>query len=218
MHKFNKQIFIVYLVTVSFFLLFQQTYGQTTNEILDQEINLDIKKGTLYQVFSALGSLEEIPTGFEGTTDFNFQTDKIIQIQNGTLREILDSIIKQEPNYTWEIRDGVVNLYPINLRDDNLKTLLETRIKTFSIGKESNRNQISDLIENLEEIKTTLEEKKIRLVVSAWTTRYVTNSATDLEISDADLTTVLNKIVKRSCDSKLWTIHRDSNGTVFLIF
>lgn len=53
------------------------------------------------------------------------------------MREILDSIIKQESDYKWEIRDGVVNIYPARAKDEILRTFLDTKIKNFSSKKES---------------------------------------------------------------------------------
>jgi hypothetical protein len=219
MTKFTKRMLTACFGAVLIFLLFQSYFGQTQNEdILDKKINVVVKKGTLYQVCAQFGSLEGIPIGFEGGIGMDMGAGKIIEIESGTLREILDSIIKQEPDYKWEVQDGVVNIYPVRSRDDVIKTLLETNFENFSSKKEGGRQEIARYIEDHYKIVTFLNSRQIQLSLFTRADLYAKDETTDVYISSVDLRGVLNKVVKDSGDSKLWSISRAKNGDIFLAF
>jgi len=93
--------------------------------------------------------------------------------------------------------------------------LLETKIKSFSSRKEKGRIQIADNIGNAEEIKTLLDAKQIRLSTFARTSLDVADATTDIDLSDTDLKSILNKVVKDSGDSKVWLIERTKEDRIF---
>lgn len=220
MSELSKRVFAAYSGVFLIFLLFQNSLAQTPDkDILDREINPTIKTGTVYQIFAGLDPLGELSKGFEGAADFDFGKGKIIQVEKGTLREILDSIVKQEPDYTWELRDGVINVYPVKSRDELLKILLETTIKNFSSGKEKGRVQIAENIRNSEEIKKFLDSGQIRLGGFTRANLHAADATTDIDLSNTDLRSLLNKVVKDSGDSKLWTLMRiKEDGGILLAF
>jgi hypothetical protein len=216
--KFTGRVCGIYGGIVLIILLFHNSFGQTQNkDILDRKIDLDIK-GNLFQLCVVLASLKEIPVGLEGAADFSSGEDKSIQIQPGTLREILDSIVKQEPKYVWELRDGVINFYPASSRDAILKALLETKIKSFSSKKDAGRVGIRDNILRLEPVKALLTSKQIRLGFFTSARLDVKDETADINISNTDLKGLLNKVVYDSGDSKLWTIQRVPDGNILLTF
>ena len=93
--------------------------------------------------------------------------------------------------------------------------MLETKIKSFSSRKEKGRIQIADNIGNAEEIKTLLDAKQIRLSTFARTSLDVADATTDIDLSDTDLKSILNKVVKDSGDSKVWLIERTKEDRIF---
>ena len=219
MLKSTRRILGVYLGVIFIFLLFHNSYGQIQNkEILDRVINLNLKGEKLSLICYSLANFEKIPMGFEEAADFDVKNNESVQIKTGTLREILDSIVEQEPNYTWEIRDGVVNIYPIRSRDEILKTLLETKIKNFSSKKDGGRQEIAKIINSSDEINALLNSKQIRLGTLTTANLYVKDATTDIDISNTDLKGILNKVVYDSGDSKLWKIRRTESGGILLVF
>jgi hypothetical protein len=208
--------FVLVLLSINHTL--SQTKG--TN-FLDEKINLSIKTGNIFQISSGL-AFDRVPIGFEGATDFDIKSDvRNIKIENGTLREILDSIIKQEPKYTWEAQDGIVNIYPIQSRDEILKVLLETNIKDFWSRKETGKPQISRNINNSEEVSKFLDSKKVRLLISTRTKPYAEEELIpDTDLSNTNLRKILNKIVLENKDSKFWSVWRSTNEErdIFLVF
>ncbi len=222
MSKLTLRIFSVCLAVILTFLLNSDSLSQKKDiNILEQKLNLSIKVGTLFQICGGL-AFDRVPIGFEGATDFDIKSDvRNIKIENGTLREILDSIIKQEPKYTWEVQDGIVNIYPVQSRDEILKVLLETNIKDFWSRKETGKPQISRNINNSEEVSKFLDSKKVRLLISTRTKPYAEEELIpDIDLSNTNLRKILNKIVLENKDSKFWSIWRSTNEDrdIFLVF
>ncbi len=58
-----------------------------------------------------------------------------LNAENERLEDVLNKIVKQIENYKWEINDGVVNIYPINGRDDRFEKLLDLKINRFVFEK-----------------------------------------------------------------------------------
>jgi hypothetical protein len=57
-------------------------------------------------------------------------SNSIVRFQGSTLREVLDDIVTADPDYGWEVKDGVVNLIPAK----GVPDLLTLRISAFDTG------------------------------------------------------------------------------------
>ena len=57
-------------------------------------------------------------------------SDSVVRFQGGTLREALDDIVTADPDYGWEVKDGVVNLTPVQ----GVPDLLTLRIGALDTG------------------------------------------------------------------------------------
>jgi hypothetical protein len=57
-------------------------------------------------------------------------SDNAVRFRGNTLREVLDAIVRADPDYRWEVKDGVVNLLPAK----GIPELLRFRIGTFDSG------------------------------------------------------------------------------------
>ena len=83
-----------------------------------------------------------IPIGLEVSSadDLSITKSITIDIKDGTLEDVLQSIMNHNPLYSWEIRDNVVNVFPQEAnRDLLLKQALETKLEKVSIHKETRR-------------------------------------------------------------------------------
>ena len=47
------------------------------------------------------------------------------------LHEVLDSIVAQMDDYTWKIKDDVVNIFPTRRRDPQIEKLLRMPVSKF---------------------------------------------------------------------------------------
>jgi hypothetical protein len=132
-----------------------------------------------------------------------------IYIKSGTLKEILDSLVAQEPMYRWEVRDGVINIYPIQSRDPLLQKLLDTRVERFAPEKVMNKLQLHSAILDIPEIKILVEAEKLetRRGVSGTGRSFYANDEVKLGISHTNVRGVLNKLIRDS-EYKLWVVDR----------
>jgi hypothetical protein len=224
MSKFAKQIYIASLGAILIISFFHNSFGQmpaADKEFLDQKVDWNFENPNIYVACSIL-AVKGIPIGFEDTSDSDKDTskknEKIIHLQSGTLREILNSLIKQDPDYDWKVRDGVVNIYPVRARDEILKTLLETRFKSFSSKKEAGRKRIAEIIHRSAEVNAFLNSRKVKLGILSRADLNAADAVKDINISDIDLRGLLNQIVKDSADSKWWLVQRDEDGGIFPAF
>ena len=202
-------------------LLFCFSTGQAqSKDLLDTEIASDFYAENLFQMCSFVSFLGSVPMGFESSVDLDLEkkTNKIL-IKKGKLNVVMDSIVKHNPNYRWEIRDGVVNVYPIDSRDEVLKNLLESKIKNFSTA-EVGRAGIRKIIHETKEIKEILNSQQIELNIFIRTSLNETDEViADFKFFNTDLRSVLNNIVKSSKENKLWFINRgNSKKEVLLVY
>ena len=61
---------------------------------------------------------------------------------------LLDSLVRQKPDYTWQVEDGVYNIYPKFVKD----SVLNLRIRTFSVTNATGQ-ELSTAIGALPEVK-----------------------------------------------------------------
>ena len=206
-------------------LLFAHTGVCQSSEtaLVNQRINISLARATFMQTLSVLAVEHRVPIGLERDADYWHRTEKLMSleegkikwkegtifIKSGTLKEILDSLVAQEPLYQWEVRDGVINVYPARSRDGFLKQLLETRIKTFSPEKGMNKFQIRDAILDLPEIRALLETEKVEALKRSYPTRrsiYADNQV-ELGISNTNVRGILNRVARDS-EHKMWVVDR----------
>ena len=84
-----------------------------------------------------------------------------INIQNGTVREVFDTIIRQMDHYTWESRDGVINIFPTKGRDPRFESLLDVNIADFRLPKGSKVEDITMTLLNLPEFRQFQRSNRI---------------------------------------------------------
>ena len=141
---------------------------------------------------------------------------------SSSLKEILDSIVKQEPLYRWDLVDGVINLVPIRNRDPFFESLLNTAISNYDPGKWTIKFQLRDAIGSTPEVKKLLESKNVELAryrdYASYPSIYTPKEPPDLRMSNTTVRGILNRIIKVS-EHKSWAIGwRQGEKNVFSIW
>ncbi|HMT07579.1 MAG TPA: hypothetical protein PKA82_06210 [Pyrinomonadaceae bacterium] len=85
-----------------------------------------------------------------------------VNVENGTLSQVLDQIVDQMKNYKWEMSNGVVNIFPIKGRDPRLKDLLETNISRFRLSEKSRVKDITEQIQLSREFNGWLRKNNLK--------------------------------------------------------
>ena len=196
---------------------------QKSEDLLNRKIELDDSNITMLFVLGKLAYKYRVPIGFERTTDYyeklrgqmDFENGEVkwknnnFHIKSGTLEEILNSIIAQEPQYKWELRDGVINVFPIKARDSFLKAFLETKIIDFYPEKGISKFKVRDAIIDLPNVKTLLKKENVEILKRDYLeSNYLyPDDEIEISISNSDVRGILNKIIGDSVH-KFWLVER----------
>lgn len=174
----------------------------------------------LASLLSDLADQYDIPIGLERAMNEYDHPETRIDLNKTTLSELLTQLLANHKEYSWEIADGVVRVFPKDgHRDPIVERLLNVQIGKFSIKK-------STAVWNVE--STFLETPEFKDVVDAyglgtlgWTFSgfYLPQLGRNytLDVSGATVQSILNRIVKQSPTAKFWSIGRDSSQHTFSI-
>jgi hypothetical protein len=157
---------------------------------------------------STLSVNHRVPIGIEYSLADKNEPKLNLDIDRGTLREALDSIVIQEPLYRWEIVDGVVNFVPTRERDQFFEDLLNTRVDHFDPGKWTIIFKVRDAIGEIPAVKRLLASNHKTLAKYGDYVKYpsiYTKKDVDLRISNTTVRGVLNRIIRDS-EHKGWSI------------
>ena len=83
----------------------------------------------------------------------NHRTGRLAS-NGGTLREVLEDIVTADPDYRWEVKDGVVNLMPFQRVPD----LLTLRISAFDSGDATSVTTAKTFLFGLPEVRKRAAE------------------------------------------------------------
>jgi len=187
---------------------------------LDQKVELHLRNTTFMHVLGTLAVEGRIPTGIEYSPQDQNDEKMTLDTDGSSLREILDSIVKQEPLYRWEVVDGVINFVPVSGQDPFFETLLNTKVANYDPGKWTVKFELRDAIEKTPEVKQFLDSKNVEL---AKYRDYISRPSiytqdVDLRMSNTTVRGILNRIIKVS-EHKRWAIGwRKGEKNVFSIW
>src|SRR5690349_20423066 len=85
-------------------------------QLLNTPLTLDFKGATFVYVLSHLSVQHRIPIGLEVALVPKDDAILTINVENEPLKRVLDLIVRQEPDYRWEVCDGVINFVPTRSR------------------------------------------------------------------------------------------------------
>ena len=125
-HHMNRGWHCLALLVVALPMLTKAQQPQVLT--LDQPIDLRLHKATLKLVVGMLSVEKNIPIGIEFSANEKDEPKLEIDVKNAPLVEVLNLIVKQEPAYEWEFRDGVINFTAVHDREPFFESLLNPPI------------------------------------------------------------------------------------------
>lgn len=201
----------------------QQVRNPIDEELLDLPIKLfRVDARNIHLTLMTISDTYKVPIGLEVSSKddlLNKRKALTIHIADGTLRKFLDEVVKQNTLYTWEVRDGVINVFPKTpYRDKLLVEILRTRIHRFSVGNSTSRFNFRESLTKVSEVKNLLLTSGLQFENEVFSSRGIATLGRDfsLEVSDWSLADILNQVVKKS-EAKYWVVRRNSNGKEYLL-
>jgi len=184
---------------------------------LDKKISVDFTDADFITVLSELGVRQRIPIGLEQATAP--PTGKLnIRVRDSRLHDILDMVVKQEPNYDWKICDGVINFSPVRDRSNVLSAFLSIRISKFSNPEANSRFRLRDAIFDLPDVKQFFVMHSLEGLKEYYPYKRSIYSVDKIEMTATDTTilAILNKIVKET-EFKIWVVEISPDRTKLII-
>jgi len=183
--------------------------------------NLSLEEANVPLLLSRIAYKYDVPIGVEVSRDDDLLngTKVILQMNSGTLRDALDAVISQNPLYTWNMTDDVINVVPRALsRDLFLKALLETRFQNFSIERGEPRIHIRESLTTRPELRRLLKASGVRAVNETFISRDSRPLDRDfsLDVSNLTVRTILNRVIKDS-KARYWIVNRYGKNRRYLL-
>jgi hypothetical protein len=224
--EMNKLVFwtnLAFVITLAILAFSIEAFAQGKREDLSRLPirNFQMEADNIGLILSRFSDQYNIPIGFEVATDDDLSiTNTItIDIKDGTVQGILTSIVNQNPVYTWEVKDDVVNVFPRERnRDVLLKDVLETRLERISIDTQTTRFTLRQaLCENVA-VKKLLSLYSVRPANETFTSRDFGKVGRDFAFvgTNVSVATVLNHVIRNS-PTKYWIIMRYGNKKQYLV-
>jgi hypothetical protein len=178
------------------------------NKLLDQKLTVHLTQATLIYTLDTLAIDHKIPVGLEKSSTETYKAKFDIDIEGGTVRDVLESIARQEPAYQWEVRDGVINFTPTCDRYRFVVTLLDTPISSFAPAQGVDKFDIRNSILQLPEVNSLMASNGIGIpILTDYPYQQSTHAsnAIDLSAFNTDVRGILNKVIRDS-EYKIWVV------------
>jgi hypothetical protein len=205
----------MFFVAVNFFYAQKSTEVKKACDVANMRLqNVKIEAQSIERLFTKLSLSYDIPIGLEVATNDDELATYSIDFKEGNLSDLLNQIIRDNSQYDWEIKDGVVNVFPkAGHRVLFFRELLETKISHFSIKEKTNCWLFVENLIATPEVKNILEINSINYSKRSFTGFYIPQLGENfvMNVSDSSLKSILNKVIKESPTAKIWLIKRYSH-------
>lgn len=221
MSRFVVCILALLPATTTVFYGGRGAVAATQNDLAARSLeNVKIEAQSIGSLLGKLSLFYDIPVGFEAASNDDEQVDYQLDFKKGSLSDLLNEFVARHDQYVWEIRDGVVNIFPKdNYRDALFRDLLATQIDSFAVKKKTSC---------LELAKSLAATSEVRKVLAAYGTSYRERSFSGayipqvgqnfaLDVSNMTLKSMLNKVIKESPAARFWLVTRNSSDQTFFL-
>lgn len=164
----------------------------------------------------------DIPIGFErAMNDVGGESKEMrLRIDKVTFGELLTQLMAEHREYEWEIKDGVVHVFPNEgLRDPIVKQLLDVEIAKYSLKKGTVIWDVESTLVKTPEFKDVVDANGLGTRGWVFSGFYFPHLGKNysLDVSDTKVRSILDRIVKESPIAKFWSMSRDSRDHTFSI-
>jgi len=210
-----SRVTIVIPGLVVFFIVTASVGQQVKDDVGKTPIsNFVAHDSDIIRVLSDLADTYEVPIGFEESTVLDAQPAPNIQIElkGGTIEDVLNLLVNEDPTYEWKTINGVINVYP-KLSQDNV---LDVVIPSFIVDTHS-KASIREAITDLPQVKSRMH----RLGVQPLQFEFGGPAGANyprivLRMKNCSLRAILNEVAKQTAEH-FWVVARYGKKHEFLI-
>jgi len=207
-----KLKFIVLLILISALTGFGQ---QPADDFLSRSVpEMRMARVGVHQILSRLSVRYRVPIGFEAIpSETPPQPNEVISIniENGTVRDVLNAITEADSRYRWEEVDGVINVFPRERQDE----ILEVVVREFQVNRMP-AARVREAITDLPEVKARLDSLGVSPLHLTLMPHIRDRSLISLNLRNVTVRDILNEIARRST-SRYWVVSKFGDHNEFLI-
>ena len=182
--------------------------------------SVHIEAQSIEALFSDLSLQHDILIGLEIASNDDPFARYDIEFKRGTIADFLNQFTKAYNLYAWDVKDGVINIFPKDgYRDLVLDSLLNTQIANFRIEANTSCWKAVDLLLATAEVKHNLQASGITQGGLNFTGVYFPQLGREftLDVSDMTVKSILNKVVKDSPLTRIWVSKKYGYEQTFFI-
>lgn len=182
--------------------------------------NIHIRDNSVEALLAHLSLSYNVPIGLELARSGDKRTVYRLNFQQGTLSDLLNQFVTQNNQYAWEIKDGVVNIYPKDEhRDAILNELLTAEIASFSVKEKTGCWALGESLVATPEVRRIVEAHGLTYRTGYIGGFYIQQLGQHftLDASNEDVRSILNSVVRESPVAKIWIMSRNSADQTFSI-
>ena len=216
-------IAFIVLFSAAHFLVAQERAAESKASPALASTQLEDVRIRGYSVAGLLADLSlwyDIPIGLEVAMNSGGFDKLRMDFKKATLAQVLDRIVAEHPEYSWEIKDGVVRVFPKEGRQDPIvKQILDAEIGTFSINERTLTSAIEKDLLATPELSAEVKGHGLTALASDLSGFYFPTVGRNfkLNVSNVTVQAILNNIVKESKTAKFWLVSRDSSEHTLFI-
>ena len=181
----------------------------------DSILNRNVKIDPLFNanIWSAVQDLayQGIPIGFEAGARWNADIGPRLLLKSGPLGYVLNSISKQDPSYTWQEVNGVINFFPVMDRNKKSVAFLETRIVPFTVNKGDDRASVVERVSKLYDVGRENEARFFSVIGAGNHLGLPDKFDERIDVPAGSMRTLLNRLIKVQAYSPIWSVTQYPN-------
>jgi len=212
----NVQLILVVLILIlvsSSMVVGQEPRG------LNGLVRLQLRKARVAEVLARIAVQSEISIGFERSELDGPNTIVSVDGPPKPALDVLNLIVQQVPLYKWEVRDGVINVLPINGRSALLEKFRALPVKKFEARSTLIKFELRNRIFDLPQVQQFLSDNKLhtdRLRDYAYRPSIYAKDV-DLSIANTNVEGLINNIIRLG-EHNFWSLALDDKGMLYMSF
>ena len=184
-------------------------------------VEVNIQESNIHLVLLKFANQYKLPIGLEVAADDDLLKGRnlSVRVKSGTVKDVLDAVASQCHDYTWELKDDVINVFPKRPnRDPLLENILAVRVKAFAIEEGTARIEFTKAVASSHEVSSLLEANGLKVEYEIFS-KYDIGSLGrrfSVNVSDVTVKSLLNQVIKRS-ETKYWLLNRYGENRQYLL-
>lgn len=134
----------------------------------------------------------------------------LVEVDSGTIKDVLNAFVAQQNIYVWETTDGVVNIFPRDTyRDPILREILRTEVAQITVTNRTSRIDFRKTVLGDENLKKVIISTGLIAEPEVFTSYDTNVLGGNVGFADSNITlrALLNKVIRNS-KTKSWIVSR----------